>query len=98
MWLGKWVQSKGGGKGGNLEYNISIKKEEVADGDDESSHYVLAVMLVQNVSIAKCSEDQQLTSEAPVDEYLSKNLFIKINFLIKQYGVTKFSKNNGYVR
>ena len=40
-----------GGKGGNLEYNTSIKKEEVVDGDNESSYYILAAMLVQNVSI-----------------------------------------------
>lgn len=68
------------GKGGNLECNISIKKEEVADGDDESSHYVLAAMLVQNVSIAKCSEDQQLTSEAHVDEYLVKTCLSRSTF------------------
>lgn len=68
------------GKGGNLEYNISIKKEEVVYGDDESSHYVLAAMLVQNVSTAKCSEEQPSTSEAHVDEYLVKTCLSSSTF------------------
>lgn len=77
MWAGK-KHKVNGGKKGNLEHNISAKK--VVDEDIETSHSLLATILVAKAWWRTIINIQSINTRGWV---LSKYLLMKLNYLIK---------------